>query len=431
MTQFSRSSDSTSATSRRAAWFAVPTVIGLTVLASAFATSTTASGAEGAPTLGVAGSYSVIAGSEITNTGPSVLNRSAGVAPGSSISGFPPGLVQGTTHGGDAEAAAAQAAATNAYGQAAGQPASADIGSAIGGATYVAGVYNASSALGLTGTITLDGQNNLDAVFIFQVGESLTTATDSKVVLINQAQACNVFWQVSESATLGTRTKFQGTLMAGKSVTAVTNTSIVGRLFAQTGAVTLDNNVFTLPECLDEIDDTSSSSSDGTVTVTEPVTDSESPTDDTEVSSSTDETDSTDGSGSTDATDSSETSDVEEETNSSQSTPAITTTTTADTTRNTGQGVRTDELTTSSSTFLTSSGGTSVLTTTSSTSTLAVGLGGGDNGGGGNGGGPTTPQLSQTGVNSSTVPMVAVGLMLLLAGVAGLAFGRPKARHHV
>jgi type VI secretion system secreted protein VgrG len=107
-------------------------------------------------------------------------------------------------------------------------------------------VYKFSAAAQLTGTLTLNAENNPDAVFIFQIGTTLITASSAQVSLINGAQAQNVFWQVGTSATLGSSTAFQGTIMANASVTANSGASIQGRVLA-TAAVTLSGNTITAP----------------------------------------------------------------------------------------------------------------------------------------------------------------------------------------
>jgi hypothetical protein len=102
----------------------------------------------------------------------------------------------------------------------------------------------------LTGTLTLNGHGNAAAVFIFQIGSSLVTASHSRVSLVNGAQACNVFWQVGSSATFGTATNFAGNVLALTSISAKTNAAIRGRLLAQTGEVSLESNIITAPTCL-------------------------------------------------------------------------------------------------------------------------------------------------------------------------------------
>ena len=112
-----------------------------------------------------------------------------------------------------------------------------------------AGVYNSASSLGLTGTLTLDAENNPDAVFIFQAGSTLTTASSSVVAMINGAQACNVFWQVGSSATFGTASDFTGHVFALTSITATTGATFHGQLLARNGAVTLDTNTIVNDKC--------------------------------------------------------------------------------------------------------------------------------------------------------------------------------------
>ena len=146
--------------------------------------------------LGTADPYSVLAGSAVTNTGPSVLGGGVGVSPESSVTGFPPGIVLGDVHVADAAALQAQADLVTAYENAAGQASDADISADIGGSILAPGVYTAASSTSITGTLTLDAGGDRDAVFIFQIGSALTTASGSTVALVDGAQACNVFWQI-------------------------------------------------------------------------------------------------------------------------------------------------------------------------------------------------------------------------------------------
>jgi len=208
--------------------------------------------------LGTAGSFSVLAGSTATNTGPTVISADAGVggnlgvSPGTAVTGFPPGIVTppGTIHAADAVAAQAQSDLTIAYNTAAGRPCDVNLtGTDLGGLTLTSGVYCFSTSAQLTGTVTLNAEGNPDAEFIFQIGSTLTTASNSTVALVNGAQACHVFWQVGSSATLGTGTTFSGTIMALASITANTGADVEGRLLARTGAVTMDSNVIHTPAC--------------------------------------------------------------------------------------------------------------------------------------------------------------------------------------
>jgi hypothetical protein len=199
--------------------------------------------AQPAPSLGAAQSFAVLGGSTVTNTGPSIITGDLGVSPGSAVTGFPPGLVSGTIHAADSVALAAQNSVTTAYIALAGTACTQDLtGQDLGGQTLTPGVYCFSSSAQLTGTLTLNAQGNPNAVFIFEIGSTLTTASGSSVVLINGASPCNVFWQVGSSATLGTTTAFSGNILALTSITVTTGASVTGRALARNGAVTLDSN---------------------------------------------------------------------------------------------------------------------------------------------------------------------------------------------
>jgi len=202
-----------------------------------------------APDLGQANSFGVLAGSAVTNTGPTVIVGDLGVSPDTSVTGFPPGIVIGAIHSADAVAGGAQSDVTIAYSILAGQACNTTISADLGGTTLIPGVYCSASSMGLTGTLTLDAQGNPNAVFIFQIGSTLTTASNSSVRLINGAQSCNVFWQIGSSATLGTDTTFIGNMLALTSITLTTGASVDGRALARNGAVTLDSNAVTVPAC--------------------------------------------------------------------------------------------------------------------------------------------------------------------------------------
>lgn len=199
--------------------------------------------------LGTATSFAVLAGAGITNTGPTTITGDVGTFPTTTETGFGTVTIIGTNHAGDAVTQAAKTDLVTAYNDAAGRTPATTVSGDIGGQTLTPGVYNSSSSLGITGTLTLDAQGDPNAVFIFQIGSTLTTASGSSVVLINGAQACNVFWQVGSSATLGTGSTFQGTILALTSITATTGVVVIGRLLARNGAVTLDTNTITATIC--------------------------------------------------------------------------------------------------------------------------------------------------------------------------------------
>jgi hypothetical protein len=210
-----------------------------------------ASGGEGrlsamavAPPLGAADPFAVLGASTVTNTGPTIVNGDLGVSPGSAVVGFPPGIVTGTIHAANATSLAAQNAIVTAYNVLAGQPCDVNLtGIDLGGLTLTPGAYCFSSSAFLTGTLTLDAQGNPGAVWVFQIGSTLTTASGSRVVFINGGQSCGAFWQVGISATLGTATAFSGNILALTSITLTTGATNSGAVFARTGAVTMDTNV--------------------------------------------------------------------------------------------------------------------------------------------------------------------------------------------
>ena len=150
-------------------------------------------------------------------------------------------------HGGDAVTQGAKNDLVTAYDTAAGEGPTNPIVADLGGQTLTPGVYNSASSIGLTGDLTLNAGGDPNAVFVFQAGSSLITASTSRVNLVNGAQSCNVFWQVGSSATLGTGSTFRGTVMALTSITVTTAVTVDGRVLARNGAVTLDTDTITRP----------------------------------------------------------------------------------------------------------------------------------------------------------------------------------------
>ena len=236
-----------------------PVVVLLTGLCAVLS-ATLSSAAEAPVGLGTAGSFAVLAGSGVTNTGPTVVSGDLGTCPTPTITGFPPGtVINGAVHAGDAVCVQAKSDLTAAYIDAAGRTPTVTYPGVkdLGGETLTPGVYRADS-FAITGTLTLDAQGDPNAVFIFQAGSTLITAPNSRVVLVNGAQPCNVFWQVGSSATLGVGSTFVGTILALTSITANTDADVQGRLLARNGAVTLDSNTVTTPACAPATTTTSS-----------------------------------------------------------------------------------------------------------------------------------------------------------------------------
>ncbi|MET0229711.1 MAG: ice-binding family protein [Rhodanobacteraceae bacterium] len=199
--------------------------------------------AQVAPPLGQASDFAVLGGSAVTNTGGSLVTGDVGTSPGTAITGFPPGTLSGTLHSNDAVAQGGQSDLTTAYNALAGQACNTGLsGTDLGGLTLAPAVYCFSSSAQLTGTLTLDAQGNPNAVFVFQIGSSLTTATASNAIVINGGSDCNVFWQIGSSATLGTGTALVGNMLALTSITLTTGATSHGALLARNGAVTMDTN---------------------------------------------------------------------------------------------------------------------------------------------------------------------------------------------
>lgn len=201
--------------------------------------------------LGTAQSFAVLGASTVTNTGATTVHGNLGVDPGLAITGFPPGLVTGgMIHAGDAVALIAQKDTTAAYTALAGEAPTLDLtGKDLGGMTLSAGVYSFSSSAQLTGALTLDAKGDPSSVFVFQIGSTLTTASDSSVLVINGATDCNIFWQVGSSATIGTTTAFKGNILALTSITLDTGATLSGRALARNAAVTMDANSVSSDNC--------------------------------------------------------------------------------------------------------------------------------------------------------------------------------------
>jgi len=226
--------------------FVVPFVVLL--FGAALLASPSARAAQGPVELGVAESFAVLAGTGITNTGPTTITGDVGTYPTPAETGFGSVTLHGTNHAGDDVTRDAKGDLVAAYNDAAGRTPSTDVPVELGGTTLFAGVYS-HGTLGLTGTLTLDAQGNSDAQFIFQAESTLIAETNSRVRLINGVDPCRVVWQVGSSATFKVGTRFVGDVLALTSITAQTGATFEGRLLARNGAVTLDTNTITNANC--------------------------------------------------------------------------------------------------------------------------------------------------------------------------------------
>ena len=198
-----------------------------------------------------ADNFAVLAGSAITNTGATTITGDMGTFPTLTETGFGTITQIGVNHVGDAVTQTAKNDLVTAYTAATAQPLNTAIVADLGGQTLTTGVYNTASSIALTGPLPLilDGAGNPNSVFIFQAGSTLVTGANSSISLINGAQACNVFWQVGSSATLGTGSNFFGNVLAMSSITDDGGSTIHGRLLARNFAVTLNNTTVTKATC--------------------------------------------------------------------------------------------------------------------------------------------------------------------------------------
>src|ERR1041384_3524783 len=206
-----------------------------------------ATAAQAPVVLGSATTFAVLAGSTVTSTGGSTVNGDLGISPGLTLTGAP--TVNGATHLADPVAALAQLDLTTAYNDAAGRTVGAiTVAGNLGGQTLTPGLYTSTSSLEISsGDLTLDAQGDANAVFIFQMGSTLTTTSGRQVILRGGAKAANIYWVVGSSATLGTTSIFEGNILAMASITLTTGAVVEGRALALTGAVTLDSNAVVIP----------------------------------------------------------------------------------------------------------------------------------------------------------------------------------------
>ncbi len=223
--------------------------------------------------LGTADDFAVLAGSAITNTGVTAITGDVGIHPAAAVTGFETVTLNGDLHLADAVAEQAKADLLAAYDDAANRTVTETIATELGGQTLTAGVYDsAAGTFAITVPLTLDAQNDPNAVFIFQMATTLGTTAASTVNLINGAQACNVFWQVGSSATLGADSTLVGNILALTSITVGAGATVDGRVLALDGAVTLANNTITRAVCAAAPEDTTTTIAPATTTIPDDTT---------------------------------------------------------------------------------------------------------------------------------------------------------------
>ncbi len=200
---------------------------------------------QGTVSMGAAADFAVLAGSAITSTGATRITGDMGLSPGSSIGGFPPGILVGTKRINDNIAKQAKLDLTEAYNDAAGRSSTdmVTLSGNIGGLTLTPGLYKSTSSLAVSsGDLTFDALGDPNAVFIIQIASTLTTTSGRQVILAGNASASNIFWQVGSSATFGTTSVFKGTILTMQSITFNTGATLNGRGLARTGGVTMAGN---------------------------------------------------------------------------------------------------------------------------------------------------------------------------------------------
>ncbi len=195
--------------------------------------------------LGAAINLAILAGSAISNTGPTNITGDLGLSPGTSVGGFPPGILVGAQHINDNIATQAKLDLTAAYNDAAGRTCIDIVRLAgnIGGLTLTPGLYKSTSSIAISsGDVTFDAKGNPGAIFIIQIASTFITTSGRQVILSGGALASNIFWQVGSSATFGTTSVIKGTVMAMESITFNTGATLDGKALASTGAITMESN---------------------------------------------------------------------------------------------------------------------------------------------------------------------------------------------
>ncbi|MBG6068991.1 ice-binding family protein [Micromonospora ureilytica] len=226
------------------------TLVAATTVLAVLAGPRSASAAEPPVPLGTAANFAILAGTTVTNTGPSMVTGDLGVSPGTAVTGFPPGQLNGAIHSNDGPAVQAQSDLVIAYNDAVSRTTTDIVDSELAGTTKTTGVYeSAAGTFTIGGDLNLDAEGDPNAVFIFKTTSTLITGASSTVNLLNGAQSCNVFWQVGSSVTLGANSLFRGNLLTFTSITVGAALEVDGRAMAINGAVTMDTDTVTRSTC--------------------------------------------------------------------------------------------------------------------------------------------------------------------------------------
>jgi hypothetical protein len=221
--------------------------------------------------MGTAEPFAVLAGTGISSTGTTTINGDIGSLPNAVMTVTGTVVLMGTDHRGDGVTAAAKSDLTAAYLDAEGQGTEFTISADLAGQTLVPGVYNSATGLAIAGPtpLTLDAGGDPNAVFVFKSGSTLVTEPGTQVNLINGATACNVFWQVTSSTTLGVNSVMRGTILTLQSSTLNTGATLEGSVLSRNGAVTLDSNTILRPACATPVSTTVATTLTGTGTADE------------------------------------------------------------------------------------------------------------------------------------------------------------------
>ena len=205
---------------------------------------------QGSVSLATASNFAILAGSAVTNTGATSITGDIGLSPGTSVGGFPPGILVGTQHINDIIVTQAKLDLTAAYNDLAGRTCTdiVTLSGNVGGLTLTPGLYKSTSSLAISsGDLTFNALGNANAVFIIQIASSLTTTSGRKVFLSGGAQASNIYWTVGSSATFGTTSVFKGNILAMQSITFNTGATLDGRALTRTAGITMLGNTIVKP----------------------------------------------------------------------------------------------------------------------------------------------------------------------------------------